>query len=171
MIFNTLFSLLIEHQNNELRRDPICNATRKHGTHYLHTHRFRHYLDTITQINTSSRDSRIWGNSWGSKIAHCIATHKNKLHCEPADNCNELSEDLTPSLVVISREDAPTTRSTGVAYVGRVEIEEIETDSTEIENQRSKNNALKQAGIAPGRPHGRLVEKASRPVCTTCTGV
>ena len=56
-----------------------------------------------------------------------------------------------------------------------VGIDEIEADSTKIENQRSKNNALKQARIAPGRPHGRPVEKAGRPhgrpVCTTCTGI
>ena len=41
--------------------------------------------------------------------------------------------------------------------VGREEIKEIEEDSTEIENQKSKTNTLKQAKKAPGRPHGQPV--------------
>ena len=59
--------------------------------------------------------------------------------------------------------------------VGIEEIEEMEEGSTEIERQRSKDDALKQAKYAPGRPPGRPVEKVGRslgrPVCTTCTGL
>ena len=40
------------------------------------------------------------------------------------------------------------------------EIEEIEEDSTEIENQKEQERRMKQARIAPGRL-----------VCTMCTGV
>jgi len=45
--------------------------------------------------------------------------------------------------------------------VGKEEIEEIKTDSTEIENQRSKNSALKQARKAPV---DRTIDRWRRPV-------
>jgi len=59
--------------------------------------------------------------------------------------------------------------------VRREEIEEMEEGSTRDRKIKEQDDALKQAKLAPGQPHGRLMEKAGRPpgrpVCTTCTGL
>ena len=42
----------------------------------------------------------------------------------------------------------------------------MEGGSTEIGQQRSEKRRMEQAKGAPGRPPGRPVEEAGRPVCT-----